>query len=235
MSFNYYRGKWDKKYLYKEASDYLKKYSDIQRAKELKTKLNKDYVIYRDEIEEFLNRAVPEIESCQKEHFKMSDKEEIFKRLGIVFIILFLVCAIIGRYIPFQLLFSIFEILVLISGLVAGVGIIYCKMKGKALAKKQSSVMTKFENEAMHINARTQWIKGIYKEIDTLYLATLDPAHREAVLMRRDQERHHREMMNAQQEHNQAMVEEQRKILQTQEEILQIEREREERYRRNSY
>ena len=74
----------------------------------------------------------------------------------------------------------------------------------------------------------------LYKDIDYIYLGSLEPAHREAVLARRDQERHHQEMMEAQARHHQRVEEEQRKIRKSQEELLQIERTRENRYLENS-
>lgn len=80
----------------------------------------------------------------------------------------------------------------------------------------------------------------IYTKIDNIYLNSLDPAHREVVMMRRDQERQHRERLAQQEAHNLRMEEEQRRARAAQEEtaastkrLLDIEEEKER--RRKSY
>ncbi len=81
-------------------------------------------------------------------------------------------------------------------------------------------------------------MRAFRTEIDDLYLASLDPAHREVILMRRDQERQHEEAMRLQEkalklqeQHQQAIEEEQRRARQAQEKLLAIEEERERRRR----
>ena len=75
-------------------------------------------------------------------------------------------------------------------------------------------------------------------EVDSLYLASLEPMHREMVLMRREQERalreqenrHAREMEEMRrtlEQRDAELAKTQKKMLQTQEELLEIERERE--------
>lgn len=53
--------------------------------------------------------------------------------------------------------------------------------------------------------------------------------------MRRDQERHHQEMLRQQEQHNTAMLREQERARNAQEELLRIEQERQERERRLYY
>lgn len=77
-------------------------------------------------------------------------------------------------------------------------------------------------------------LNGIYNNIDVLYLNSLEPALRETVLMRRDQERQHQErlkMMQTQIENQQRIEQEQKLARERQEELLEIERERERRYK----
>lgn len=237
MSTKYYENMWDKRFLYKKASDFLKKYNYIPEVEEIKTKLNKDYVIYRDEIEKFLNKALPVIEELDKEEHTIWKTVELLKKLVVPFIALFLLSGFLETKDPFRtsILFTLFKLIIMLGIPSIVIGILYFKIKEKAFYKKRSSILAEYESEARRINSRTAWIQSIYDKVDDLYLDTLDPAHREAVLMRREQERQHRELMDAQQRHNQAMLDEQRRILQAQEEMLQIEREREERYKRNSY
>ena len=70
-----------------------------------------------------------------------------------------------------------------------------------------------------------------YKQIDDIYLSSLEPMQRYNILSNRDQERRHQEMLREQREHNRRLEEEQRRTRLAQEEILRIEREREERRR----
>ncbi len=67
-----------------------------------------------------------------------------------------------------------------------------------------------------------------YQEIDNIYLNSLDSAHREMVIMRREQEIHNKKMEQI--EVNQ--LEEVRTSRRVQELLLQIEQEREERYKK---
>lgn len=86
---------------------------------------------------------------------------------------------------------------------------------------KAITIIRKYENDA----------QMFYNRIDNIYLSSLEPAYRETILMRRDQERHHQEMLREQREHNRRLEEDQRRTRMAQEELLRIEREREERRR----
>lgn len=71
-----------------------------------------------------------------------------------------------------------------------------------------------------------------YRAIDNIYLNSLDPAHREMVLMRREQEEHNRRMEAVAAEQGRKeneRLEETRKMRIAQEKLLEIEKERERR------
>lgn len=75
---------------------------------------------------------------------------------------------------------------------------------------------------------------GYYDAIDSLYLGSLDPAHREMILLRRQQEMHNQDMLRLEKERQQAekqRLKEQQRTRQATEELLAIERDRERRYR----
>lgn len=99
----------------------------------------------------------------------------------------------------------------------------------KNIAKVGNEMVGKFRME----------INKFGHQIDEMYLNSLEPAHREVVLMRRDQERQHQEMMKKKAAHYEEMrkiqektLREQQKIRKTQEKLLEIERDREARYSR---
>lgn len=123
--------------------------------------------------------------------------------------------------------------------------------------KKYRMGYADYMNSVFSINDKYEKIANqIYNEIDICYLDSLEPAHREIVLMRRDQERQHQEQMRLQHEHHMRMeaeqrehqwkleneqrrraeeqklhekkiVDEQRRARKAQEELLYIEKERE--------
>lgn len=73
-----------------------------------------------------------------------------------------------------------------------------------------------------------------YQEIDDLYLASLDVPHRETVLLRREQNKHNQEMRRLEEERRRMeadQLEEMRKRRQIEERRLQIEEDRERRYK----
>ena len=72
-----------------------------------------------------------------------------------------------------------------------------------------------------------------YREIDNLYLGTLDPVQREIVMMRRDQQRQHDQLMMEQQinaqsqrEHEARLEREQAEIKRDQRRLLELEERR---------
>ena len=75
---------------------------------------------------------------------------------------------------------------------------------------------------------------GYYDAIDNLYLESLDPTHREMILLRRQQELHNQDMLRLERERQKAEeqhLKEQQRTRQATEELLAIEKERERRYR----
>lgn len=76
-------------------------------------------------------------------------------------------------------------------------------------------------------------VKNYHITADNMYLGSLDPAHREMVLMHREQTAHNKKMLRLENERNKKtkqMLDEQRRTRRAQEELLDIEKERERRY-----
>lgn len=73
-----------------------------------------------------------------------------------------------------------------------------------------------------------------YEEMDNLYLASLEPAHREVVIMRREQAEHNERMRQYEKDRQKIeseRLEEVKKTRKAQEKLLEIEEERERRYK----
>ena len=120
----------------------------------------------------------------------------------------------------------------------------------KVFSRKARDARKEQENFLESIKGKMDWDiarytskdNGLFGQVDDRYLASLDPAQREVVFMRRDQERQHQEALKAQQEHQAVIEEEQRRMRESQEEstrmtkrILDIEEERERERRQNRY
>lgn len=102
--------------------------------------------------------------------------------------------------------------------------------------KRYNLYMKNVEMKINNINGEYyNAINRMYNKVDELYLSSLDPVLRETILMRREQERQHKErlkMMQTQIENQQRIEQEQKLVRERQEELLEIERERERRYKR---
>lgn len=91
------------------------------------------------------------------------------------------------------------------------------------------SVSAKIHSLGMDFEERA---RTYYKQIDNLYLQSLDPTQRELILLRREQEAHNKKMLQMEQERKnieQQHLWEQQRARQATEELLVIEKERERR------
>lgn len=117
------------------------------------------------------------------------------------------------------------------------IGSIVTSPRKRNAAREYDSIISplrEIANNAANVYGNTNEL--LYTSIDDLYLSSLDPAHREVVLMRRDQERQHQETLQAQREHQAIIESEQRRTREAMEEsasatrrLLDIEEERERR------
>ena len=122
---------------------------------------------------------------------------------------------------------------------IALVGSFITSVRKKRAAERYSSELNSLVKKITPIAAAYENTNEIiYTKIEDVYLASLDDAHREIVLMRRDQERQHQEALQLQKEHQAAMESAQRSAAIAQQQsaeavnrLLQIEEERERRRR----
>lgn len=73
----------------------------------------------------------------------------------------------------------------------------------------------------------------VWSAVDSLYLATLEPLHRETILNNREQERRHAEQMKLAEEQNRALTDQLTEQSYNTGRLLEIEEERERRYRQS--
>lgn len=168
--------------------------------------------------------------------------EKKCKRTEILFILVYIIRLLIFNHLPIgmrtSLLYTLFDLLLMLFVFLIGpltfivtkiikliYGICY-KRYIEPISYKINDLGNSFSRTSM----------DYYKAIDNLYLLSLDPAHRELVILRRQQEEHNQNMLRFEKQRLQAEKErlnEQRRAREATERLLSIEQEREK--RRNSW
>lgn len=224
---------------YKEVVKTAKECIDLQGVKELLEELHHDNREYMEKMKRIIDEERNQENSKYTLWNKVHNAKNICKWITIG---AFLLCMV-GLF--FKSVTIIFSWLISITMLILPVGIILTlilKIAVMICGKLYQSYIQKLEGKVRNINGNySSKIKAIDNKVDRLYLASLEPAHREMVLMRRDQERQHQKLIKSQQKYqqnmqkkqnayNRASLEEQEKIRRTQERLLDIEERREDRY-----
>lgn len=219
-SFNY-------GYKFEDAIQFANQYNAIGGVSQMISALREEYRVYSNEINAFIRQEKPIVDDKFTKWHSAEQKKNIS-------ICTFIICFIMGL-IPCNIGFlsSFLDGLALFGWFGGMIAAVIFKITALIRDKQYSSYYLKnVRPKADAINEKyIHKIDFFRKKVDDLYLNSLEPAHRETVLMRRDQERHHQELMRMQHQHHMTMEEEQRMLRETQEELLAIEREREERYR----
>lgn len=220
---------WYKANKFNNAIQYANKCSNIEGVNQYLSELQSDFQNYNKEINAFIENESPILDNS----FYMWDKVEKIKNMCKWVTIVSFILVIMGVASGTR---SIITLLVDNIAILGCIAVVILKISAVALKAKYNANLKAVEEKARIINQRhLSGIPTLWNKIDNLYLASLEPAHREAVLMRRDQERQHKEKMQVEIQHQRVVEEEQRRTRKAQEEILQIEREREKRYWKNGY
>lgn len=229
---------------FESAIHWAKQYNVTSEINENVTIIQRKKQEYSKEFDVFCNRVQPVADEKFAVWKSSEEKKVFFKWLSIGAVVIFLLCIFIAdldvvSYSILSILILLVTLVMILVLLIGGIATIFFKIKSNLMKKKYDSYIDELKCESKQITARYEReVNSLQSKIDNLYLDTLEPAHREVVLMRRDQERQHQERMLIERERlnsQKAMEEEQRRSRQAQEGLLQIEREREERYQKNKY
>ncbi|MFG6374187.1 MAG: hypothetical protein K1W04_08675 [Oscillospiraceae bacterium] len=227
---------------YKKAKAYYEQNKSVSGAESVMQKIKTARENYLAEMERYITKERPREEACFSKVKEKGKKKQMFK--GLLFAAVVAICVI--AWLDGVLHSSAATLLLLLLGMAAiafAVVTLVIMLIYKGQEALAENTYRRYVDEARsgfnRINgAHDTLMAALYTEIDSLYLASLDPAHREVILMRRDQERQHQEAMQmqkkalqAEKEHQRVVEEEQRRTRAAQEELLAIERERERRYR----
>lgn len=218
----------------------------------------------RSEFVSETKKLVAEVSEIEKEKYTMwemvNKKACTYKIAVIAMIILFVISGIVSACHSSSIVRGILSVLQVLCGLLGLVGaglFAYFKILEVIKRKDYLKFYKEKVSEGEELASKYRAIaRKLYVRIDDIYLNSLEPAHREMVMMRRDQERQHQERMELQRAHQRKMeaeqkayqrrleneqrmrldeqkkhekrlVKEQRKARIAQEELLYIEKERE--------
>lgn len=227
---------------YKKAEAYYKQNKSISGTESVMQRIKTARENYLAGMEQYIAQERPREEACFSKVKEKGAKKQMFKGLFFAAVLaIFLIGWLDGKLhsSAANLLLLLLGMLVLAFAAVTLVVMLIYKGQEALAENAYRRYVEEAQSGFNRINgAHNALMAALYTEIDDLYLASLDPAHREVILMRRDQERQHQEAMQmqkkalqAQKEHQRTIEEEQRRARKAQEELLAIEQERERRYR----
>lgn len=228
---------------YNKARSYCEQNKGISGVEPIMGRLQASRQGYLAEMEQYIQGEQDREQALYSRLRKMGQGKQLFKWicLGAV-LALFLQIKLDSRALP-----SILRLFLFFLGIATFAACVVCAVVSLIYRAREAHAARVYQDYTAQAQAGFDRINGVhnasmqafYTEIDDLYLASLDPAHREVILMRRDQERQHEEAMRlqkkalkSQERHQQAVEEEQRRARQAQERLLAIEEDRERRYRR---
>lgn len=235
MTSNIVRCDFDRCYRvseYNKALEYAKENIEVEGVREQIQNLQNEKKNYINNIESITN---PERET-ENQKYALWEK---WNRVGMIckglmsislllIIIIFIILMVHSS--AFLDIFFLIPVLVLLITipvfLVAMTGTKICE---SSYSRYISGIMQKVHNQNVVF---AQISEKYYIAIDDLYLNSLDPAYREAILTRREQAEHHKEMLRLEkerQEMERERLQEQKMARKAQERLVEIEEERERR------
>lgn len=196
---------------------------------------------YNNEFKIFLDQVQPIADQKFAICETIRGKLNVIKWICIVSCIAFFFMVLFfGAYGAKSVLGLIFKMLLLavtlLILLINGVRALIFRSKFNKSKEQYDSYISELQYSARQLIGKYEKeVNALRNKIDSLYLNSLSPAHREMVLMRRDQERQHQERMRIEEERlrsQKRIEEEQRMARAAQEKLLQIEQDREDRIQR---
>lgn len=184
---------WVNEGIFDRSITYANTHKPIAGVEDIKRDMQDDLQKYKEEMQLFISQNK---ETVDRKYSQM-EKASIRKNICIVLCLISLVLSIV--------LDSGFLVLVFAG---SGVAILVFKLLEYIFASKYAKCIAELKSKAQSIDNKYRRIANqFYDKIDNLYLASLEPAHREVVLMRRDQARQHEELMREQRKFQQKQIE----------------------------
>lgn len=214
---------------------------NINGVKEQLQHLESEKKRYFENVARIVNPEKENEEIKYHQYEKWAKVEKIYRNAEIILIAICIVGMFTFKHFPIwfrtSLFFGLFEILLVLLTVIIGpllfiitkiIKYIY-GLRYQHYIESISDMLNTLGNNFAKISI------NYYEKIDNLYLCSLDPAQRELLLLHRQQEKHNQDMLRLEKERQKAEkehFEEQRRTRAATEELLAIEREREDRRRR---
>lgn len=224
---------------YKDTAHYAKKNREIDGVTSLAEQLDYDYEDYCKQMDALLEGKHEKENRCYTLWNRVHKVKNISFIVGVAGFAICFLLGILASFVdaPFV---SFFNDVCVCSGLLSGLGsvvFLVSKILEMVVGSIYAFYVKRLEKKVSGPNEDyVRRVNQIYNEIDDLYLASLDPTQREIVLMRRDQERQHQELLKLKKKQNQEQnkynresLDEQQRTRKAQEKLLAIELERERR------
>lgn len=222
---------------FETAIEYAEQNSSIDGVSHYLYELQELYQEYNDKMEALLQEQEPILDELLYKRNYAEKTKNICKWASILSFIF----AILFGYMGLPNILA--NIIAFLMGVIIILGIpaaILLKITSILLARKYNSCLISARTNAEALNQiYLNEAAECFHEVDNLYLNSLDPTHRETVLMRREQEQQHQEQLRLEQEririenerlqHQKEMEDAQKRTLQATEQLLKIEEEREKR------
>lgn len=237
---------------YNEASAYAQRNMQIKGVKEQYQKLIAEKDNYVQDIKNITGSAKEDEDKKYNDWGNWHKKKTLCARIILGLVILTVINIMLGRFLPSGLhtlmtILSLFLFVLVPAYFVMKMGVFISEKAYYNYIKPIG------DNILIRGNSFAEYANKCYAAIDDLYLLSLEPAHREMVMMRREQAKQHEEVMRMERERielekERIRVEKQRQAdersaraeareeakqsRKVQERLLQIEEDRELRYRR---
>lgn len=163
--------------IYNEALTFASNHSNVSGVNSIIEEIKNDYVIYCNEISELKNDKYDLV--VRREMNALN-----FKKAKLIFIFLWVISFIIPFFIKNRFIQELFMLFCIFLFFVMLLFIILSKITKHQYSSICSDVS--YENKKI-FDKHESTIHRLRKKADDLYLASLDPTHREIVLLRRDQ------------------------------------------------
>ncbi len=225
---------------YNKTVAYGRRNINIAGVKESLEDLEKERRIYAEQVLDIVNAERDNEAKKYQAYQKWNDLKKKSKWAEIGLILFFIIRSNIFKYLPVglrtSLLFTSFDSLVVLSlFLIVPIVFIVSKLVAHTCAIRYKHYIEPVIAKINYLGTNfTRKSLDYYDAIDNLYLQSLDPTHRELVLLRRQQEEQSKNMLRLEKERKQMEEKHLRELQRTRqavEETLAIEKEREKRYR----
>lgn len=225
---------------YNQAVSYGNQNINIPGVKEQLHSLENEKSSYFSAVANVTNPERENERTKYQQYEKWAIAEKKCKQVELALILFTIIYMAIDKYLPIgfrnSLIFSLLNILLIFLVVLAGpISFIVAKIIKNGYSMRYRQYIDPIQNRLNDMGSKfARTSIDYYTAIDNLYLLSLEPTHRELVLLRRQQEQHNQDMLRLEKNRQKAeakRLKEQQMTRQATEELLEIEKERERRYR----